>query len=310
MIYLAAISAAVATGLLFLLLAELVTARPRVVRDRLAEVETIGVDVEELQHRRRRREQRDQLMRFFQQVGLRMRSEPDQTSNIRRMLTHAGYSNAGAATIFWGIRLILALGLGAGSFVVAGLVGGSFAGAVLIAVYFMIMGWVGPIFWLRSRVRKRQKEIQLALPDTLDLLVICVEAGLGLNQALVRVSEEIRHVSETTSLELTLVNLEIRAGIARDQALRNLAERTGVEDLRSLIVMLIQADRFGTSIARSLRVHSDTMREKRRQRAEEAAAKTTIKMVFPLVLFIFPALFVVTIGPAFIQIIRALSGFE
>jgi tight adherence protein C len=133
---------------------------------------------------------------------------------------------------------------------------------------------------------------------------------LGLNQAIVRVSEEIRHVSMVTSQEFALVNLEIRAGTSREDALRNLGERTGQEDLRSLVAMLIQTDRFGTSIAQALRVHSDTLRAKRKQRAEEAAAKTTIKMLFPLVMFIFPAMFVVILGPAVIQIINTLSGVQ
>jgi tight adherence protein C len=150
--------------------------------------------------------------------------------------------------------------------------------------------------------------LQRALPDSLDLLVVCVEAGLGLNQALVRVSEEIEHVSTVMSDELVLTNLEIRAGTPRDEALRNLGERTGLGDLKSLTAMLIQTDRFGTSVATALRVHSDTMRTKRRQRAEEAAAKTTIKLVFPLVLFIFPAMFVVILGPAVLHILEQMKG--
>jgi tight adherence protein C len=139
--------------------------------------------------------------------------------------------------------------------------------------------------------------------------VVSVEAGLGLNQALVRVSEEIYRISPVLSEQLALVNLEIRAGTSREEALRNLAERTGLQDISSLVGMLIQTDRFGTSVAQALRVHSETMRTKRRQRAEEAAAKTTIKMVFPLVFCIFPALFVVILGPALIQIYKALAGF-
>jgi tight adherence protein C len=151
--------------------------------------------------------------------------------------------------------------------------------------------------------------MQKALPDALDMLVVSVEAGLGLNQALVRVSEEIYRISPVLSEQLALVNLEIRAGTSRPEALRNLAERTGLQDISSLVGMLIQTDRFGTSVAQALRVHSETMRTKRRQRAEEAAAKTTIKMIFPLVFCIFPALFVVILGPALIQIYKALASF-
>jgi tight adherence protein C len=139
------------------------------------------------------------------------------------------------------------------------------------------------------------------------MLVVCVEAGLGLNQALVRVSDEIDHVSTVMSEQLAMVNLEMRAGTPRDEALKNLAERTGLVDIRSLVSMLIQTDRFGTSVADALRVHSETMRTKRRQRAEEAAAKTTIKLVFPLVLFVFPAMFVVVLGPSALAIFRAFS---
>jgi tight adherence protein C len=141
----------------------------------------------------------------------------------------------------------------------------------------------------------------------LDMLVVCVEAGLGLNQALVRVADEIEHVSPVMSEQLSMVNLEMRAGTPRDEALKNLAERTGLNDIRALVNMMIQTDRFGTSVADALRVHSDTMRTKRRQRAEEAAAKTTIKLVFPLVLFVFPAMFVVVIGPSALAIYRTFS---
>jgi tight adherence protein C len=140
------------------------------------------------------------------------------------------------------------------------------------------------------------------------MLVICVEAGLGLNQALVRVSDEVETMSPILAEELQIVNLEMRAGTPREDALRNLGERTGVMDLRALATMLIQTDRFGTSIAQALRVHSDTLRTKRRQRAEEAAAKTTIKLVPPLVFFIFPAIFVVVLGPAMLHLINELGG--
>jgi tight adherence protein C len=182
------------------------------------------------------------------------------------------------------------------------------AAVILGASIGATFGWLVPQYYVKRRIRKRQLELQRALPDTLDLLVVCVEAGLGLNQALVRVSSEIEHVSETMSEELMLTNLEIRAGTPRDESLRNLGERTGLGDLKSLTAMLVQTDRFGTSIATALRVHSDTMRVKRRQRAEEAAAKTTIKLVFPLVLFIFPAMFVVILGPAVLHILEQMKG--
>ena len=149
-------------------------------------------------------------------------------------------------------------------------------------------------------------QIRLALADALDLLVVSVEAGLGLDQALTRVGSELAFAYPDLSNELRLVNLELRAGKPRPEALRNLADRTGVDDLQSLVTMLIQTDKFGTSVAQALRVYSETLRTKRRQRAEEAAAKTGVKMVFPLVFCIFPAIWVVTIGPAAIKFIKVL----
>jgi tight adherence protein C len=180
---------------------------------------------------------------------------------------------------------------------------------MLATLWLGAMGYILPPFIVGSKLKNRQKEMQKALPDALDLMVVCVEAGLALNQAMVRVAEEIHRLSPVLSEQISLMNLEIRAGTPREEAFRNLGERTGVQDIKSLMAMLIQTDRFGTSIATALRVHADTLRTKRRQRAEEAAAKTTIKLVFPLVLFIFPAMFVVIIGPGLIQIVEALSGF-
>jgi tight adherence protein C len=167
-------------------------------------------------------------------------------------------------------------------------------------------GYIFPGMVLARLAKKRAHKIRLSLADALDLLVVSVEAGLGLDQALTRVGQELAFAYPDLSDELRLVNLELRAGKARSDALRNLAERTGVEDLNSLVTMLIQTDKFGTSVAQALRVYSDTLRTKRRQRAEEAAAKTGVKMVFPLVLCIFPAIWVVTIGPAAIKFITVL----
>ena len=161
--------------------------------------------------------------------------------------------------------------------------------------------------WLVWQVHARQHRLRLSLPDALDLLVICVEAGLGLDQSLMRVAEELRIAHPELSDEIALVNLEMRVGKTRLDALRELARRTGLEDVKALVAMLIQTERFGTSVAQSLRVHSDDLRIKRRQRAEEMSAKTTVKMVPPLVFFIFPALMVVILGPAVIAIVRQLS---
>jgi tight adherence protein C len=177
---------------------------------------------------------------------------------------------------------------------------------VLIALGAAAIGYMAPGFVLARMAKKRQHRIRLSLPDALDLLVVSVEAGLGLDQAIQRVGEELAFAHPDLSDELRLVNLEMRAGSARTEALRHLADRTQVDDLGSLAAMLIQTDKFGTSVAQSLRVQSDTLRTKRRQRAEEAAAKTGVKMVFPLVFCIFPAIWVVTIGPAAIKFVQVL----
>ena len=170
----------------------------------------------------------------------------------------------------------------------------------------MVIGYLGPDIWLTSRVKARQRLLRRALPDGLDLLVICVEAGIGVDQALLRVSEELALAHPVLSDELRQVNFEMRVGKTRLDAMRELACRTGLDDIKALVSMLIQTERFGTSVAQSLRIHSDELRIKRRQRAEEQAAKTTVKMVPALVFFIFPALMVVILGPAIIAIMRQL----
>jgi tight adherence protein C len=164
------------------------------------------------------------------------------------------------------------------------------------------LGFYLPNLVLNHKIQVRQKKINEGLPDALDLLVVCVEAGLGLNAAMKRVAEDCKVNNPVLSQEFMLVNLEILAGLDREQALRNLAERTGVDDLSNLCAILIQADKFGTSIATALRVQSETLRTKRRQRLEEKAAQTPVKLIFPLLLFIFPALMVVILGPAIIQV--------
>jgi tight adherence protein C len=180
-------------------------------------------------------------------------------------------------------------------------------------VFFLVAtvgGYILPDFWLGWRIRVRQQILRLALPDALDLLVICMEAGLGIDQALMYVSQELRIAHPELCAEFDMVNAEMHVGKTRVEALRSLASRTGVDDLQALAATLVQTDRFGTSVAQSLRVHSDDLRTKRRQRAEEMAAKTTVKMMFPLVFFIFPALFVVILGPAVIIMLRTLPGLS
>ena len=160
------------------------------------------------------------------------------------------------------------------------------------------LGYLGPDFWLGNRITARQARIRRGLPDVLDLLVICIEAGLSLDQATARTAQELSLTQPQLSDELGIVVLEQAAGRPRADAWRNLAERTDVDSVRNLVSVLVQAEKFGTSIARTLRVHSDTLRTQRRQQIEEQAAKTTVKLVFPLVLFIFPSIFLVTLGPA------------
>jgi len=168
-------------------------------------------------------------------------------------------------------------------------------------------GFFIPRFMLKRMIKDRQRRITVALPDALDLTVICVEVGLALDQALSRVGDDLKHSHPDLSDEFHLVNLEMRAGKPRAEALRNLSERTGVDDVRSLVTTLIQTDRFGTSVATALRMHSESLRTERRQRAEEQSAKTTIKMVVPLAIFILPSIIFVTLGPAIIELFRQLS---
>jgi tight adherence protein C len=220
---------------------------------------------------------------------------------LRARLVAAGYRRPETVAVFIGARL----GLAVVSFALVALPVFGRAN-VLLALGAAAMGYLLPGMALGRMAQRRQHRIRLSLPDALDLLVVSVEAGLGLDQAIQRVGEELTFAHKDLSDELRLVNLELRAGTARSDALHNLATRTGVDDLSSLVAMLVQTDKFGTSVAQSLRVHSDTLRTKRRQRAEEAAAKTGVKMVFPLVFCIFPAIWVVTIGPAAIKFVQVL----
>jgi tight adherence protein C len=213
----------------------------------------------------------------------------------------AGYRRHEALTIFFGIRVVFAVALF--SLFSSSLV---LRPNMTLALGGLGFGYVLPGMLLARMAKRRAHRIRLSLADALDLLVVSVEAGLGLDQALSRVGSELEFAYPELSDELRLINLELRAGKPRAEALRNLADRTGVDDLSALVTMLIQTDKFGTSVAQSLRVYSETLRTKRRQRAEEAAAKTGVKMVFPLVLCIFPAIWIVTIGPAAIRFVTVL----
>ncbi len=285
---------------------EIAPGRQNTVASRLSELETDPHSTEILR-RRRRQLRAEKLAGLVQALGERIEPGHKDAAAVRLRLLQAGYQSQAAVPVYLGLRLALPIAMAFSAVTILSVLGMASLMGLVAVIWFSALGYIAPSVFIGGRIRRRQKEMQKALPDALDLLVVCVEAGLGLNQALVRVSEEIERLSPVLSEQFALVNLEIRAGTPRDDAFRNMGERTGLDDLKSLMAMLIQTDRFGTSIAQALRVQADTLRTKRRQRAEEAAAKTTIKLVFPLVLFIFPAMFVVILGSAIIQIFEALG---
>lgn len=216
------------------------------------------------------------------------------------MMLRAGYRSSEAILAIQGMRILTPILL-----VLVVLIFKVYrANPFFVFLFAIVLGYMLPEMWLLWKIKKRQRLLRLALPDGLDLLVICVEVGLGLDQSLLRVAQELRIVHPELSEELQMVNLEMRVGKTRLDALRELARRTGLDELKSLVAMLIQTERFGTSIAQSLRIFSDELRTRRRQQAEEMSAKTTVKMVPPLVFFIFPALLVVVLGPAIITLMR------
>jgi tight adherence protein C len=226
-------------------------------------------------------------------------------SLIRKRMVNAGFRTNQAVSIFYGIKAMLTL-LFPGLLIFNKVFYGKMSpqGLLFFAFLLAALGYYLPTIYLRLKTSKRQKNITNAFPDALDLMVVCVEAGLGLDAAILRVGEEMKLTSKALAEEFYLLNLELRTGKPREVAMKNLAWRTGVEDVESLVTMLIQADRFGTSIAQSLRVHSDVLRTKRQLRAEEKAAKIPVKLIFPLALFIFPSLFIVILGPAIIAAYR------
>jgi tight adherence protein C len=235
-------------------------------------------------------------------VGRLLPLSPDQASRTEIQMIRAGFRNPSAVMVMRGMKVLFPLLL------IAIVVSTRLYtwNPPFVFIITLLLGYFVPELYLSRKINQRQSKLRKGLPDALDLLVICVEAGLALDQALLRVSQELNIAHPELSQELQLVNLEMRVGKTRLEALRALGQRTGVEDVKALVAMLVQADRFGTSVAQSLRVHSDDLRVKRRQRAEEMAAKTTVKMVPPLVFFIFPALMVVILGPAFISLMRQL----
>jgi tight adherence protein C len=296
---------ALSAMLLTLFVAEVANSRPRAIARRLADLEkaargkrVTGIAKLKLE-----------ISTLFLRVGDFVLGSREDRAQLKERLAQAGYRAPNSVAMFWGGRLLLTLGLASFGFFTAGIASSSFPVVLFVTLWLLVVGWIGPSIFLGRAQRAREQEIQSALPDTLDLLVVCVEAGLGLNQAWLRVSDEIKSVSVAMSEELSLVNLQIRAGVPREDALRALGSRTKSPDMRSLSAMLIQTDRFGTSVSTALRVQADSLRQRRRSRAEEQAAKTAVKLSFPLVLCIMPSLFIVVLGGAVIEMIKGFTNF-
>jgi tight adherence protein C len=247
------------------------------------------------------------ISNIFINLGNRLSLKKSVDGSIKQMrFLKAGLRNPKAGLIFWGVKCFLAI-----SFLVTFLVLRIFVFSVIntqltlvLGVLMPFLGFYLPDIWLLQKTEKRQEKLLKALPDALDLMVVCVEAGMGLDEAINRVAKEGKLQSRELSDEFAFLGLELRAGKQRKDALKNLAERTHLEEVKNLVTLLIQADKFGTNIADTLRVYSDSFRTERFQRAEEMAAKMPVKLIFPLILFIFPALFIVIIGPAIISIYR------
>jgi len=231
-----------------------------------------------------------------------------ETSQLRIRFMNAGYRSEIAPTIFFLAKTLLTflLPIIYVLYIVISATAVKPNTILLMIVVCAALGYFLPNVFLARRIAYRKREIFESFPDAMDLIIVCVESGLGLDAALSRVGEEMHMISPTLGEELHLINLELRAGSSRERALRNLALRTGVEDIDTLVAMLVQSDRFGTSIAQALRVHAENLRTKRRLRAEEAAAKIALKLLFPLIFFIFPSMLLVLLGPALISINRIL----
>jgi tight adherence protein C len=225
----------------------------------------------------------------------------------QKLLMQAGYRSPEAPVIYRGIHVASMVGIPVITALVTTYFAQAFSTVIVGMMISFVMGFFMPPFFLKRSIKKRQRELRWGLADALDLMVVSVEAGLGLNAAMMKVSSELKDVHHAVSYEFEIANLEIRVGRERDEALRNLAERTGVDDLRSLVAMLIQTDKFGTSIAKGLRVFSDSLRTKRRQRAEQEAQKAAVKLLFPLSCFLFPTLFIAILGPAALNLMDVLG---
>lgn len=243
---------------------------------------------------------------LIKRLGNLVPASPKDVSIMQRRLIRAGIKGQNALRILYGAKILLGIALPVlMSLAVAGSEADS-SNKLVAVLAAAAMGFFGPNEYVKIRSQRRQKAVQRGLANALDLLVVCVESGLGLDQAMVQVAKELEHAHREISEEFAMINLELKAGKRRVEALRNLADRTAVDDLKKLVAVLIQADRFGTGIAQSLRAHADFMRIQARQVAEEKAAKLGVKLIFPIFFCIMPSLFVVTVGPMAVKIVREL----
>lgn len=246
------------------------------------------------------------LVTVLQQIGEKIPVSPQDVMAARRELIAAGYRSETAVAVLYGIKIVLCIGLFLLAFFFRDSVTANPILRIVLVVAAALVGYFGPSFMLERMVDNRRDELRLSLPDALDLMVVCVEAGLGLDQAVQYTARELSLTHKDLSEELNLMTLEMRAGKRRAEALRNLADRTGENELRKLVAILIQTDRFGTSMAESLRTHSDFMRVRRKQEAEERANKVGVKLVFPIFFFILPAMLLVAAGPGLLQVFKYL----
>ena len=246
------------------------------------------------------------LRDFLAKLGDYLPASPKDVSIMQRRLIRAGIRSAGALKLLYGARVLLAIAFPVAMTFAVGNSEAAVENKVLAIGAAAAMGFWGPNEYVKIRSKRRQHHVKRGLPNALDLMVVCVESGLGLDQAVLQVAKELHSAHPEISEEFGFVNLELKAGKRRIDALRNLTERTNVEELKKLVAVLIQADRFGTGIAQSLRGHADYMRVQARQEAEEKAAKLGVKLVFPIFFCILPSLFIVTVGPVAVKIIREL----
>jgi tight adherence protein C len=245
-------------------------------------------------------------VKVIEQLGNLMPISPADAAGVKERLVMAGYRSDSAVAVFFGIRMLVCLAAIIFTFMIREKVTDNPVLRVVLVVFGAGAGFMLPSLRLDSIMAKRQKRLRLALPDLLDLLVVAVEAGLGLDQAIQHCSRELEFAHKELSEEMAQVNFEMRAGKRRADALKNLSDRTGEPELRKLVAILVQTDRFGTSMAESLRNHSDDLRIRRRQEAEERAAKIGVKLVFPIFLFILPSMLVVSAGPGLLQVFKNL----